>query len=76
MTFFRIFSKFFRKLRYKKFIKAWIFHIYSEALLGYCQISQFRLQIWLLKSLKLSKYDIFSDFFKTFSENLILFFKI
>ena len=64
MTVFRILSEFFRELGYKFFfIKLEITISPVRLFQGSLRVCDFCLQIWLLKTLQLSRYDLFVIFF-------------
>ena len=59
MKLFRIVSKFFNELRYELEIIIYVVRLCQ----GTLRICKFCLQIWLLKTLQFSRYDVFCDFF-------------
>ena len=79
VTSFRIFSRFFKEIRYKKFHKIWNSHLYSKTLSEYSQ------ELWFLPPIMTAQILVEFEicrflwfFFKTFSENpnLISFLKL
>ena len=74
MTFFRIFRSFSKNIDIEKFTKFEVLISIVRLCQGTNRSCDFFLQMWLLKSLYFSRYDVFQDFFKRFSENLSLIF--